>query len=153
MLSSIASGQASGPLLAMLNETAAQLYVEREQLKAEQRMLMGRLQPIENSVDVAAFSAMLGQFTEAVKFAEPQEMQRMLRLMVRRVEWSSEGKNQVEYYCPPPKKWARDWFQTNIRSDGPDRSSCEPLILQVCRRITGQILPGSVSIIRLMPQL
>ena len=105
----------------MLNEKATRLQLERERLKAEERTLMGALRPLEDSIDASTFSAMLENFGELAHQSDPEQLQRILRLMVRRVEWGPEGKRSLEYYCPPPKKWARDWFQTNVRSDGPDR--------------------------------
>lgn len=52
--------------------------------------------------------------------AEPEELQRLLRLMVRKIEWMPDGEHRIQYYLPRPAV-NRDWFATVVRSDTPGR--------------------------------
>jgi hypothetical protein len=137
MLASIASGKATGALLEMLNERATKLHIEREQLNAEQRQLAEKLQPLQESFDANAFQETLMAFGELAQQAEPEEIQRMLRLMVKRIEWGNDGTNYIEYYAQPRQKNCQDWFKTTIRSDGPDHRSYERPILELGRPLKG----------------
>lgn len=88
---------------------------------------------------------MLGDFRKLALKAEPKELQRLLRLLVRTVDWMPEGGHRVEYYALSGTKKARqdsaDWLQTNIRSGGPDRRTFEPLAYRL-RFIIGSIVPN-----------
>ena len=124
MLEAVGSGKAAGALFDMLNEKAALLQRERERLRMEQRKLMQALLPIENSFDAATFGRRLADFSTLAKAAEPEELQRLLRLTVRKMEWMPDGAHRMELYLPmgaPGKTPSTDWFKTNERSDGPDR--------------------------------
>jgi hypothetical protein len=121
MLASITSGRASGALLEMLNEKAYELKMEREGLKAEQRRLVQALQPLQSSLDAGEFYEMFSHFTDVAQNADPEKMQRLLRLMIRRIEWLPDGGHSIEYFGLPVNGKAKNWFYTTVCSDGPDR--------------------------------
>ncbi len=154
MLSSIASGNATGALWEMLNVKANELKMERERLHAEQRRLLTALQPLEHRFDAGAFCGMLADFSEVAQVAEPEELQRLLRLFVRRVEWMPQGEHRV-YYALDNLKSGRLKekvpVQTNVWSGGPDHRSCELLVFQVCRKLTGGILPDLARVFYVPP--
>src|SRR5690242_20498212 len=83
---------------------------------------------------------------ELAKVAESEELQRLVRLMVRRIEWRPDGEHRIQYYLPRPAP-NREWFATSVQSDTADLRSCEPLI-QVCRGVTGSILSHAVVFFR-----
>ena len=59
--------------------------------------------PAEIGVDDGALRTRLESLGIIRKSAEPEELQRLLRLMVRRVKWSPEGKHKVQLYVLPRK--------------------------------------------------
>ena len=103
VLESASSGQAVGALWDMLNERAFRLKFERDQLLLEQRRLKEQFLPAEIGVDDDALRTRLQSLELIRKTAEPEELQRLLRLMVRRVEWSPEGAHKVQLYVLPRK--------------------------------------------------
>lgn len=103
VLESATSGQAVGALWEMLNERAFRLKFERDQLLAEQRRLKEQLRPAETRVDVEALRLRLHAFDLIRKAAYPDELQRLLRLLVRRVKWSPEGAHTIQLYVLPQK--------------------------------------------------
>ncbi len=129
MLQTISEGKATGTLWQLLNERATHLQVEGERLKREQRQLLRELDRHEIDFDVAAFKATLGDFGKLAAVAEPDELQKLIRLLVRRIEWMPEGAHRVQFYylpsVPKTKKSLsngnRDEFATNVRFGGPDR--------------------------------
>jgi site-specific DNA recombinase len=127
ILSTIAAGKTSEALLEMLGERATQLKIERERLKAEERRLKETLQPVEDSLDIEALRENLKDFGELVKVAQPEELQRLLRLMVRRVEWKPEGKQHIEFFCLPRRGEQKNWFQTDVCSAWRRHARLEPL--------------------------
>lgn len=134
MLETVGSGKASGALFDMLNEKAALLQRERERLRAEQRKLMQALLPMENSFDATTFGRRLADFATLAKAAEPEELQRLLRLTVRKMEWMPDGTHRVELYLPmgaPGKTPSTDWFKTNERSNGAERHTYYPLVYRL----------------------
>ena len=104
VLESASSGKAVGALWDMLNERAFRLKFERDQLLIEQRRLKEQVTPAEIGVDDHSLRTRLQSLEIIRKAAEPEELQRLLRLMVRRVEWSPEGKHKVQLYVLPPQK-------------------------------------------------
>jgi len=141
MLASITSGRASGALLEMLNERAYELKMEREGLKAEQRRLTQALQPLESRLDAGAFNEMFSQFSEVAQGADPEKLQKLLRLMIRRIEWMPDGTHSIEYFGLPTDGKAKNWFYTVRRSDGPDRIRTGDLLLdrQACWASTPRV--------------
>ena len=103
VLESASSGKAVGALWDMLNERAFRLKFERDQLLIEQRRLKEQVTPAEIGVDDHSLRTRLQSLEIIRKAAEPEELQRLLRLMVRRVEWSPAGKHKVQLYVLPRK--------------------------------------------------
>ncbi len=120
MLETVGSGSASGALLEMLNEKATHLKVERERLRIEFRQLNEALLPLDHYFDAEAFRQRLLDFNRVRQGAAPEEVQRLLRLAVRKIEWMPEGGHSVEYYFQPGNRNPA-WFKTNELSDTPGR--------------------------------
>ena len=98
LIQSISSGNAQGALWGLLNEKAAQLKVERERLMFEQRRLAEALAPLEEHFDAEVLRGVLTNFAELAAEAEPEELQRLMRFAVRRIEWMPEGGHRVQLY-------------------------------------------------------
>jgi site-specific DNA recombinase len=96
----IGSGGVQTDLLVILNEKATELRQERERLRAEQRRLTEAVRPLSYSFDPAPFRALLSDFSELSKEATPEELQRLLQVLLRRIEWMPDGSHQVEFYLP-----------------------------------------------------
>ena len=97
----ISSGKATNALFEALNQRAADLRVERENLLKEQRRLTAALAPLGCGIDVRSVREQLVSFAEIIEEAEPEEMQRLMRLMVRRIEWMPQGAHRVQFYLQP----------------------------------------------------
>ncbi len=126
MLQTIGRGNATGALWQMLNERATHLQVEGERLKREERQLSGEIANFEIDFDAQTFKTTLCDFKKLASVAEPEELQKLIRLAVRRIEWMPEGVHRIQfYYLPKTKKplsnGDRSEFATNVRSGGPDR--------------------------------
>ncbi len=93
----------SSALLDLLSEKANELKVEREQLKLEQRRLQEMLSPLNSAFDEREFRAVFSDFASMREKAEPVELQRLLRLIVRRLEWMPDGSHRAHYYLPVGK--------------------------------------------------
>lgn len=69
------------------------------------------------------------------RVAEREELQQLIRLMVKRIDWMPEGEHQVQYYLP---EWAahKDRFATIIKSDSPNwiRTSNPPINSRMLHR-------------------
>ena len=91
-------------LLAFLNQRAKELQMEREPLMAEQRRLQLELAPSEYELDAQTFHSYLSDFKRLAEAAEPQELQTLLRLTVKRMEWGPDGKHKVQFYPLPLHK-------------------------------------------------
>ncbi len=103
VLETASSGQAIGALWDMLNERAFRLKWERDQLLVEQRRLKEQLLPAETSVDSALLRTKLLSLDIVRRAAYPDELQRLLRLMVRRIEWAPGGGGKVQLFALPSK--------------------------------------------------
>ncbi len=121
LVNTITSGTTSGALLGFLNQRAQELQFQREQLQAEQRRLVQELSPLENHFDAAAFRSVLRNFAGLLAAAEPEELQQLLRLLVRRVDWKPDGRHQVQFYTLPlpPTRGGKVGFELNVRSGTP----------------------------------
>ena len=124
MIATISGGEAHGALLGFLNDRATQLGMERERLMAEQRRLLRFLAPLDEHFNAAGLRAIMENFTELAREAEPAEMQRLLRLTVRKMERMQDGTHWVEFYSMsksrlPNAKSGRQWFETNVSYDSP----------------------------------
>jgi len=116
---------ARGALLDLLSETAHELKLERERLRIEQRQLGEALLPLNHRFDAKEYREVLADFPLLCGSAEPQELQHLLRLTVRRMDWVPSGEHRVHYYLPTIQQKSKpdDW---NIgsrlqRSGPPDR--------------------------------
>jgi site-specific DNA recombinase len=103
IVETITSSSISGELLGILSEKATQLKLEQGRLRAEQHRLSESIQPLEGYFDALPLRQMLGKFTDLAQEAEPEEMQRLLRAVVNRIEWMPDGKHVVELYYAPQK--------------------------------------------------
>ena len=132
LIATTQNGEVGPSLMAYLNDEAERLRREREGLLLEQRQLRDLLAPSEIPVDPQQIRELLGNFDRLVAFAEPEELQRLIRLIVRRVEWvptdSGSVVHRVEIYLSNQRqgnltliKNPNFWFESKQRLDGPDR--------------------------------
>jgi hypothetical protein len=132
MVNAISSGEAQGALWGLLNEKATQLKAERDGLMREQWRLMERVGALKTDFDASGLRGILSNFRRLAENAEPEELQRLLRLTVRRVEWTPDTGHKVQYFhlpkaenntrkpdCLPGKDAGGQWFQTNIHNSSP----------------------------------
>lgn len=118
-----AATAAPGALYELLAEKAQQLKREREQLKAEQRRLNEHFSPLNIPFKPQDLTSALHDFPQMRTEGEPEELRRLLRLAVRRLDWMPDGKHRVQYYLPthnkrgksdlnPPGNSTGHWFET-----------------------------------------
>jgi site-specific DNA recombinase len=128
-------------LLDLLTEKAHELKIERERLKVEQHRLQEMLSPLNTAFDEKEFRSVFSDFALMREKAEPEELQRLLRLMVRRLEWMPNGEHRAYYYLqgsktgrgkqPPGGKdgGLPQWFETSVASPGRAYISLKPVFL------------------------
>jgi hypothetical protein len=97
----ISSGQATGALFEMLNKKASQLRTERHLLLTEQRRLRESLAPLDNGITAEKFRKQLITFSDIIEEAQPEEIQRIMRLMVKRIEWMPTDEARFEFFAWP----------------------------------------------------
>ncbi len=120
LIESITSGEVSGALVAMLGSKATELQRVQEQLRAEQRGLHQTLQPFQSNFDAQMLRDTLQQFDTLCEGAEPEEMQRLLRTLVHRIEWHPSGDvHAVELYAlaklkNQPLSGDKDWLESKV---------------------------------------
>jgi site-specific DNA recombinase len=125
LVSAITHGDVEGALWQILNDKAAQLKVERERLLIEQRQLKESLAPLDENFDADSLRSRLSDFVSLSHRARPEELQQLLRLTVRRIEWRAEGNCKVQLYhlpkqhCPPAENAGRQWLYTDMRNGSP----------------------------------
>ena len=118
LLESVTSGEVAGAFLAMLNSKAAELQRQQEQLKIEGRGLQAALTPLHSGVDAQVLRDTLRQFDTLCEAAQPDEMQRLVRTLVHRIEWQPNGEaHSIELYALGKTKnqsssGDKDWFET-----------------------------------------
>lgn len=98
---------AKGALLELLTEKAQQLKLERERLRTEQRQLNEALAPINHRFNAGEYREVLADFPLLCEGSEPHELQHLLRLLVRRLEWMPDGAHRAHYYLPTVQKGNR----------------------------------------------
>jgi hypothetical protein len=91
-------------------ERADQPTLERERLRAEARRLWEELMPLDEYLDALPLRALLSDFTTLTRKAESGELERRIRLVVKRVERlpqrqrsedeHREGKHRIEFHLP-----------------------------------------------------
>ena len=101
LLITITTGGATDALLAFFNQRAKELQTDRDQLMKEQRRLQLELAPSEYELNAQTFHGYLSDFKRLAEAAEPQELQTLLRLTVKRMEWGPDGKHKVQFYPLP----------------------------------------------------
>lgn len=125
ILETIMSGNANHSLMNMLNEQAQNLEMERERLLATQRRLTEAIVPVDDKFDAEMFRAVLNDFALLASEAEPEELQRLLSLLVARIEWGADGATCVMFYNLPKKNQptpeGMDWYDTNVSQGWPGR--------------------------------
>ena len=97
----ITGGGIATELLGFLNQRAKELKMSREQLLREQRRLQQEVAPAEQAVDAQSLQSSLADFGKLAQVAEPQELQKVMRLTLKRVEWGNDGKHKVQFYSLP----------------------------------------------------
>jgi hypothetical protein len=78
--------------------------LKREQLKIESRWLSAQLAPLNQDFDTDKFLNVLKDFTLMREKADPQKLQRLLRVIVRKVEWMPDNKHRAHYYILNSRK-------------------------------------------------
>jgi len=78
----------------LLNEKASDLKFEREQLLMKQRRLTEALTPLLSVLDAETFRNQLVELSEIIEEAQPEEMQRLMRLLIKQIEWHPDGKHR-----------------------------------------------------------
>ena len=87
-------------LLGLLNDRANELKLRRESLLSEQRQLKATLAPVDKRFDERRFREALGKIVARIETAEPKDLQKMLRLVIRRLSWGTEEKRQLQMHNP-----------------------------------------------------
>jgi hypothetical protein len=59
------------------------------------------LTPLDENYNADGLRKLLSDFCSLAKNAHPEEMQKLLRLVVRRIEWKSMGSHRVQLYHLP----------------------------------------------------
>lgn len=126
-----ASGKINESLLDILNEKALVLKMDRETLRIEQRKLEDKLRPLEQNFDESVFRQSLRSGWKLSENATPDEQQQLLRLLVKKVEWSPTGRHTAQFYYIPTLKRGDDEFATVVRSGGLGRFGVEPVFLRL----------------------
>ena len=67
---------------------------------------------LEEHFDAATFREVVTSFVELSSQVEPEELQRLLRLMVRRIERMPGGAHRAQYYHLPRTGNGKDRFYT-----------------------------------------
>ncbi len=92
--------QTDGALMELLKEKAGEVKAERERLHAEQRQLSEAIAPLSQRVDASEIQDVLSDFLQLAEAAQPQEVRRLMRLIVRRIVWRRSGEHTVQYWLP-----------------------------------------------------
>jgi hypothetical protein len=77
-------------------------------LLIEQRQITEELVVMDSGVDAIAFCNQLISFAEVIEEARPEEVQRLIRLLVKKIEWmpdsADEGAHSIQFYAWPKAK-------------------------------------------------
>ena len=103
MIETISSGKVTDALFVLLNKKANELKVAREALLIEQRQIVEGLTALDSGIDATVFRDQLIDFAEVIEEARPEEMQRLIRLLVKKIEWmpesADEGAHNIQFYA------------------------------------------------------
>ena len=134
MIETIGSGKVTDALFVLLNKKANELKVAREALLIEQQQIMEGLATLDSGIDATVFRDQLIDFAEVIEEARPEEMQRLIRLLVKKIEWmpesAEEGAHNIQFYaCPKTKSGlsrknlglqpASEGFATDVYNSSP----------------------------------
>ena len=130
IVKAIAGGNVQGALWQILNDKAAQLHLERQRLLIEERRIKEQLTPLNENFEASGIEALLNDFSTLARHAELEEIQRLLRLVIRRIEWKTQGNCKMQIYhlpkrgstitnCPPAQSANRQWLYTGVCNDSP----------------------------------
>jgi hypothetical protein len=86
LLVTIQTSQVTGALLTVLTEKAESLLMERELFQAEHRRLVQKSTPPQVTFNTTLFCERLSDFRKLAEFATPEELQRLIRLVVRCID-------------------------------------------------------------------
>lgn len=145
LLESVTSGEVSGALLSMLNGKASELQREQERLKAEARRLEQALLPLRSQFNAQPMRDTLQKFEALFEAATPEEIQRLARAVVHRLEWHPTGDSHIlELYAlaqtqNQPSPGDEDWLESVRSLDCPRPRTFEPLILRL-QMAAGQVV-------------
>ncbi len=130
---------AKGALLDLLSEKAHELKLERERLRAEKRKLDDQLAPLAYRYETQEIRDVLGDFPLLCEKATPEQLQALLRLIVRNVKWSpAGGHHTVQYYLPTlPKSGS-----TVMKPSLPETKRTNPTDVGLVRDFCMDWLPG-----------
>ncbi len=126
-LTTIGQGKANNALLALMNEKVDALTQQRERLNIEKQQRLAALEVLRQRPDAAALRDVLSSFSELAEEAEPEELQRLMRLIFNRIEWLPDGSFWVEIHHIPKSRHdsqeshLEKWFVTNERNGCPGR--------------------------------
>jgi site-specific DNA recombinase len=101
LVATMTGGGIEAELLGFLNGRARELKRERELLLDEQRRLQREVAPAEQAIDAHALRRFLTDFEKLAEAAEPQELQKVMRLAMQRVEWGPDGRHKLLFYPLP----------------------------------------------------
>jgi hypothetical protein len=141
LIETISSGKVADALFALLNKKANELKVEREKLLMEQRLMKG-LTALQSGIDAEVFRNQLMGFSEVIEEAQPEEMQRLIRLLLKKVEWMPNSESRAQFYLWPKSQRVPsrtnaglgpvfEGFATDVYNGSPWRSTFEPLVYRL----------------------
>jgi site-specific DNA recombinase len=98
LMNTLTTGTASPTLMQMVNERAGELQQQRHALRADERRLLSQLAPLQHKPEAAALHRALSDISLLMENAEPEELQRLLQMMVRCVKWNPDGRCSMQVY-------------------------------------------------------
>jgi hypothetical protein len=132
-----------------LNKRAQELKLQREDLLAEQRRLNRCLAPSQSRFEPAPFRRALTYLTGLLTHAQPQEQQKLLRLAVKKIEWSPEGSHSIQLFNMPALAEGKNRFDINMWSDTPEHSIYEPVIYRFQVRLNESVPTLKLPVFRI----
>ena len=137
IIATVTSGQVATALLEILNEKAAKLKLERKRLRLEHHRLSEELKSLNTEFEAESLRSILTDVVRLAQEATPEELQRLLRLIVRRIEWLPDGTRWIEFYNLGNTSRhstqvlrlgdVSNWLEINVRYGCPLRWSLEPM--------------------------
>lgn len=127
IVGAVRSSEASQAMIRIFSDEVNRLEQERSRLRSDQRRLIGALRPAATDFDTTTFRKLLMDFTTISSEATPEELQRLIRLLVRRIEWNAEGSHRLDLYTWGATKKSTpegevDWFDISRWHGCPGRT-------------------------------